>query len=104
MADGCERADVSWSPVGRPEDLQQHEQLVGGNGLLNIALDTARQAVTDQTLLPGMPLEFGDSQRSGINSQPPPMGADTRAILESLGYEKHIVEGLLAEQKIAVCD
>ncbi len=97
---GCERADVSWSPVGQPEDLHQHEQLLGGKGLLNIALDSARQSVAEQVSLPGLPLEFNDNQRSHINTQPPQAGEHTQAILTSAGYSDQEIERLEADQVI----
>lgn len=103
VSSGCEHADVSWAPVGRPEDLHHHDQLLGGgNGLLNIALDTARQSVADQITIPGLPVEFDDSQRSGVRSQPPANGADTRRILQSLGYEDSLILELVSDQTVAV--
>ncbi|MEM7258411.1 MAG: CaiB/BaiF CoA-transferase family protein [Pseudomonadota bacterium] len=102
VASGCERADVSWSPVGRPEDLHQHEQLLGGRGLLNIALDTARQSVAEQTSLPGLPLEFNDNDRSAVNSPPPRTGEHTRGVLKHMGYDDQRIAALVAQQVVAV--
>lgn len=101
VASGCERADVSWSPVGRPEDLHHHEQLTGGNGLLNIALDTARQSVASHTTLPGIPLEFNENQRSSVESQPPRTGEHTHAILQALGFDDDRIAALLVTQVVA---
>lgn len=102
VAAGCERADVSWSPIGRPENLHQHEQLIEGNGLLNIALDTARQSVVRSTTLPGLPLEFDYRERSVVSKQPPRAGEHTRNILLSAGYEPSEVDQFVVEGAIEV--
>ena len=99
VAQGCERADVSWSPVGQPADLHHHPQLIS-KGLLNIALDTARETLASHTTLPGMPLEFNDGQRSSVVSQPPHNGEHTHAILKSLGYDDAHIAALLSEHVI----
>jgi crotonobetainyl-CoA:carnitine CoA-transferase CaiB-like acyl-CoA transferase len=102
VARGCERADISWAPVGRPEDLHHHEQLLSGRGLLNIALDTARESVVGEVTVPGLPLEFDDNERSEVKSQPPATGEHTRSILTALGYDEQRIAALVADQAVVV--
>jgi len=87
MAEGCARADVSWSPVGRPEDLFTHEQLIGNSGLLATALATANGSVVEETRLPGMPLEFGDERpRLPLTRQPPSVGEHSEDVLSEARF------------------
>ena len=86
MLAGCKAADVSWAQVGRPEDLIDNEQLQAPGGLLNLALHTARNAVTNSTMLPNLPLEFGDNQtRPSLQRQPPGLGEHSEEVLLESG-------------------
>jgi len=97
LQEGCLRADVSYSPVARPEDLAAHEQLLG-QGLLGTALGTVRHAVSDEirtsvTQIPGLPLEFGDEKiRTRLQSNPPDLGQHTEMVLEKSGYSAAEIE------------
>lgn len=81
----CEQANVSWAPVGRPEDLFADAHLAATNGLLDVAVKTA--AGGEQTFgLPAMPFEFDDgASRPGLRGQPPVLGADTDEVLRAAG-------------------
>ena len=110
MIEGCSAADVSWSPVGRPEDLLTNEQLAAPGGLLSIALDTTRgsaaqasdaAATGGQMKLPGLPWEFGDDQRrTTVRMQPPELGDFTDEMLRMCGYTEAEVSKL-REQGVA---
>jgi crotonobetainyl-CoA:carnitine CoA-transferase CaiB-like acyl-CoA transferase len=94
----CVKADISWSPVGRPEHLLTNEQLLAGGGLLATALATASGAVVPETLLPALPLEFGEQrQRPLLTRQPPAPGEHTEEILSAAG----IAAGELAAMRQA---
>jgi crotonobetainyl-CoA:carnitine CoA-transferase CaiB-like acyl-CoA transferase len=41
VAKRCERANVSWAPVGKPKDLFQDAHLLATNGLLDVAISQA---------------------------------------------------------------
>ncbi len=89
MIEGCKAADVSWAEVGRPEDLISNEQLQAPGGLLDLALHTARNAVANSTMLPSLPLEFGDNQiRPSLQRQPPALGEHSEEILLELGLNQ----------------
>lgn len=107
MVKGCELADVSWSPVGRPEDLVTSEQLQGPGGLLDVVLTGSRYIANgsnEQSLstglraqLPGLPLEFGDKRlRADLRLQPPQLGEHTREILLENGISRERIDNLLA--------
>lgn len=98
LLSGCQSADVSWSPVGRPEDLWESEQLLNTGGLLETALSTARDSVAASTLVPGLPLSFGDERsRAELHSQPPEAGQHSHEVLLAAGFSATAVEQLVAE-------
>lgn len=107
MVERCERANVSWSPVGRPEDLLSNEQLQGPGGLLDVVLSGAHSAATTdverldtvpmKVQLPGLPLEFGDDRhRIELRLQPPRLGEHTQQILLENGFSKKQIDHLFA--------
>lgn len=96
MIDGCQRADVSWAPVGRPEDLVTNEQLLVPGGLLSVALQSVRNDSDSAFVsLPGLPLEFGDEKtRPGLHRQPPELGEHTREVLQENGFADSTIDDL----------
>lgn len=103
----CEAADVSWSPVNRPEQLWEDAQLVA-RGLISTSLATSEQASTDAIRestvgIPGLPLEFGqDRSRCQLRLQPPHTGEHTREVLLEAGVVDSLIESMLADE-IIVC-
>ena len=94
---GCKASDVSWSPVGRPEDLWHSEQLLQTGGLLETALATARDTVAASTLVPGLPLAFGDDhERMVLRRQPPVAGQHSREVLLAANFDSDSIEQLIA--------
>jgi crotonobetainyl-CoA:carnitine CoA-transferase CaiB-like acyl-CoA transferase len=90
---GCAAAEVSWAPVGRPEDLLQDPHLLEGGGLLATAI--AAMGGGPEVLLPALPLEFGEErQRALLRRQPPRIGEHTREILLSAGITPDVFEVL----------
>jgi len=98
---GCKASDVSWSPVGRPEDLWHSEQLLQTGGLLETALATARDTVAASTLVPGLPLAFGDDhERMVLRRQPPAAGQHSREVLLAANFDSDSIEQLIANGTI----
>jgi len=92
---GCAAADVSWSPVGRPEDLFTDPQLLAG-GLLATAISAAGGG--KEVPLPALPLEFGQGrERAQLRRQPPRAGEHTREVLCAAGIPDEQVESLLRQ-------
>lgn len=91
---GCERANISWAPVGKPADLYTDAHLLVG-GLLDVLVPQIGSATSILTKLPALPVEFGAERiRPGLRSQPPALGAHTAEILASAGYAPAEIEGL----------
>jgi crotonobetainyl-CoA:carnitine CoA-transferase CaiB-like acyl-CoA transferase len=109
LMDGCTIADISWSPVGRPEDLLENEQLLANGGLLATALASVPNAATDairasQVMLPGLPLEFGDEKlRSSVATQPPECGEHTERVLKGAGYSVAEIASFMERNVISGC-
>ena len=113
MVHSCEDADVSWSPVGRPEDLVTNEQLQGPGGLLNVVLagtqDTAKKVDNnpgkslEYAQIPGLPLEFGDEAiRASLKRQPPQLGEHTQEILLEHEFSPMAINRLIANRAVSV--
>ena len=81
---------MPFAPIGKPEDLFDDPHLVEG-GLEPVTLDDGRE-----TRLPTIPLEL-DGKRPGGGAALPLPGADTRAVLDGLGYDKARIAALITE-------
>ncbi|KAA2212851.1 CaiB/BaiF CoA transferase family protein [Teichococcus oryzae] len=89
----CAAADVSCSPVGRPEQLAQDPHLLASGGLLATAI--AAMGGGPEVPLPALPLEFGEERdRAPLRRQPPRIGEHTREILVSAGFDPGSIEAL----------
>lgn len=85
-----EGTGIPFAPIARPEDLFDDPHLVGSGGLEETQLPDGTA-----TRLPALPLAF-DGARPGHANRLPTPGADSRAILERLGYSAAEIDGLLA--------
>lgn len=85
-----EGTGLPFAPIARPEDMFDDPQLAAG-GMEPVVLDDGRE-----TQLPTIPLQMG-GLRPGAPVTLPTPGADSRAVLEALGYEAAKVDALLAQ-------
>jgi crotonobetainyl-CoA:carnitine CoA-transferase CaiB-like acyl-CoA transferase len=93
----CERANVSWAPVGKPGDLYTDPHLLASGGLLDVLVPLAGGPVANMTKLPNLPVEFGTERaRPGLTRQPPQMGEHGVEILAAAGYDTQAIAALLA--------
>jgi crotonobetainyl-CoA:carnitine CoA-transferase CaiB-like acyl-CoA transferase len=92
----CESADIPFAPIARPEDLFEDEHLNANGGLLTTTLPDGTV-----TKLPTTPLEYG-GEKASLYSNPPEIGADTRAILQSIGIDDNRIEALHQQDIIAI--
>lgn len=77
----CEKADLPFSPIARPEQLFTDPQLIAGGSLLDTVLPDGTH-----TVLPRLPILL-NGEGSTLASNPPAAGEHTRDILAGLGYE-----------------
>ncbi|EIZ80492.1 l-carnitine dehydratase bile acid-inducible protein f [Novosphingobium sp. Rr 2-17] len=86
---------LPFAPIGRPEDMFDDPQLAEG-GLESVTLDTGAE-----TRLPTIPLQM-NGKRPGSPVTLPSAGADSRAVLASMGYDEAQIEALVAHGAVGV--
>ena len=88
----CERAEIPFSPIAKPEDLFEDPQLNEGGGLLETTL-----AGGIKTKLPRIPIRIGAYDFAWRND-PPEVGQDCQDILESIGLSPDEIRELRWEK------
>ena len=102
VAKRCERANVSWAPVGKPSDLFEDAHLLATGGLLDVFVSRVGGESGVKVGLPALPIEFGaDRARGGIRRQPPRLGEHNAEVLAEAGFSPAEVAALTAA-KVAV--
>jgi crotonobetainyl-CoA:carnitine CoA-transferase CaiB-like acyl-CoA transferase len=98
----CERANVSWAPVGQPGDLVADAHLLATGGLLDVFISRAGGSEGRTAGLPTLPVEFGAGRgRPILHRQPPRLGEHNREVLVEAGFSLEEVAEL-AEQRVIV--
>ena len=83
----CERAKVSWAPVGKPVDLFTDEHLLASGGLLDVFVSRFGEGDGKIAGLPALPVEFGtDRARPVLHKQPPRIGQHSSELLSEAGW------------------
>jgi len=83
----CERANISWAPVGQPSDLFSDAHLLAAGGLLDVLVPRLGSAQGEKVGLPTLPIEFGtERERTGLRLQPPRLGEHSVEILHGSGF------------------
>ena len=95
IAERCTRARLPFAHVARPEQLFDDPHLLAGQRLLETHLPGGVQ-----TRLPALPIEIG-GYKCALRSDPPDVGAHTRAILADAGYSDVIIDDLLQRGLVA---
>lgn len=99
LAELFEGAGLPYAPIRRPEELYEDPHLRATGGLADIVLtDGERAGRTVQTTL--LPLSL-DEHRLGVRRSPPRKGADTDAVLGSLGYGAIRIQALRTAGAVA---
>jgi crotonobetainyl-CoA:carnitine CoA-transferase CaiB-like acyl-CoA transferase len=92
----CERANVSWAPVGQPGDLFTDPHLLATGGLLDVFISRTGGEDGKKVGLPALPIEFGPNRdRPGIRRQAPRIGEHSRDVLAEAGYKADQIEALV---------
>ncbi len=87
VARRCERANISWAPVGQPADLFADAHLLATGGLLDVFISRAGGAEGKKVGLPTLPVEFGAArERPGLRRQPPRLGEHNGEVLAEAGF------------------
>lgn len=94
----CDRAGICFAPIARPEDLFEDPQL--NQGIAPLLETTFPSGV--KTKMPRLPLQIGTYDLRKRTDPPAKIGADTRPILEALGYDPQAIQRLAAKKVIAV--
>lgn len=89
-------AQLPFAHVARPEQLFDNPHLLAGERLLKTQL-----AGGVETRLPALPLEM-DGRRTSVKSDPPALGADSRAVLRGLGLDDDAINALAARDIITI--
>ncbi len=98
----CERANVSWSPVGKPIDLFTDEHLLETGGLLDVFVSRFGEGEGCLAGLPALPFEFGaDRDRPTLRNQPPKIGQHSQEVLTEAGLSSSEIADL-AEREIVI--
>jgi crotonobetainyl-CoA:carnitine CoA-transferase CaiB-like acyl-CoA transferase len=98
VARRCERANISWAPVGQPGDLFSDAHLLATGGLLDVFISRQGGADGKKVGLPALPLEFGAAhERPGVRRQPPRVGEHTAEVLAAAGFSPEEVAALSEE-------
>jgi crotonobetainyl-CoA:carnitine CoA-transferase CaiB-like acyl-CoA transferase len=84
-----EGSGLPFAPIGKPEEMFDDPQLARG-GLEPVTLDDGTE-----TRLPTIPLQMDGKRPGGATSLPQP-GADSRSVLQTLGYPAERIDALLS--------
>ena len=83
----CDRANISWAPVGQPSDLFSDAHLLAAGGLLDVLVPRLGAAESRKVCLPTLPIEFGAGrERPELRRQPPLLGEHNVEILQGCGF------------------
>ncbi len=100
VAARCERANVSWAPVGQPKDLFKDPHLLATGGLVEVFISRMGGREGKKVGLPALPIEFG-RERASVTRQPPRMGQHNAEVLAEAGLSADEITRLLALGVIA---
>jgi crotonobetainyl-CoA:carnitine CoA-transferase CaiB-like acyl-CoA transferase len=89
-----QRTGLPYAPINKPHDLFDDVHLNESGGLAAMTLPDGRE-----TKVPLLPLQLG-GKRLALRNDPPALGANTLALLESLGYGSAECAALIASNVV----
>lgn len=90
----CEKANIPFAPISRPEDLFEDVHLVESGGLLETVLPDGTKSK-----LPKIPLRYGDIDFN-LRINPPKIGEHNEEILKSIGLSDAEIQKLYTNKVI----
>ena len=92
-----EQAGLPWAPITRPQDLfaDPHLQATGGLAPMRVPADASSAGQPLETLAALLPISI-DGRRMPVRTDPPAIGADSRALLGELGLSTELIDELVA--------
>ncbi len=101
VAARCQRANISWAPVGKPADLFTDPHLLAGGGLVDVLVPRLGEAAV-MAGMPALPVEFGVPRaRPGLTRQPPRLGEHNVPVLAEAGFTAAEI-AMLTERRVVV--
>ncbi len=101
VARRCERANVSWSPVGQPGDLFADPHLRATGGLVDVFVSRQGGGEGKRVGLPALPIAFEAGVRPGLSRQPPRIGEHNEQVLAEAGFSAEEIAALAETGVIA---
>jgi crotonobetainyl-CoA:carnitine CoA-transferase CaiB-like acyl-CoA transferase len=97
LAQRFERIGLPYAPITRPQDLfdDPHLRATGGLAPVTVPADASGAGRPIETRMALLPLSM-DGRRLPLRQPPPALGADTEALLQSLGYSLEDIGALRA--------
>jgi crotonobetainyl-CoA:carnitine CoA-transferase CaiB-like acyl-CoA transferase len=92
----CDKADIPFAPVVRPDELSEDPQLNQGGGLVETILTNGVKSK-----LPKLPLRIGDYDFA-LRNDPPSVGEGGREVLTSIGMSDEEIESFVNQGIVAV--
>jgi len=95
LSERFEKAGLPYAPITRPHELFEDPHLLATGGLapVMVAADNTSSGKDIETRAPLLPLAM-NGERLRIRNAPPRIGADTVALLQSLGYSDSDIDSL----------
>jgi crotonobetainyl-CoA:carnitine CoA-transferase CaiB-like acyl-CoA transferase len=94
-----EAAGLPFAPIRRPEDLYEDEHLLATGGLADVRLpDGPKAGESVKTTL--LPFTLA-GERLGVRLDPPPLGAHSRELLQSIGLAEAEIDALKQRAVVA---
>jgi crotonobetainyl-CoA:carnitine CoA-transferase CaiB-like acyl-CoA transferase len=105
LARRFEAIGLPYAPITRPQDLfdDPHLDATGGLAPVTVPADASAAGQAFDTRLALLPLAL-DGRRLPLRLPPPSLGAQTRELLQSLGYGQAEITQLLAARVVATAD
>ncbi|MGL5837914.1 MAG: CaiB/BaiF CoA transferase family protein [Sphingorhabdus sp.] len=91
-----EGTGLPFAPIGKPEELFEDPHLAVSKGLEPVTLSNG-----SKTMLPCLPLVFGDT-RPNASVSLPVAGQDSLSILNDLGYPDYLIEKMIADGAVGI--